>query len=200
MWCMAFVPSVLFIDSKDYRVLNTYYIYYDIVIVHFQYSQSVTSVFGVSGTERQGKLWPTSCCNCIYNSIEYILPNYNIRGHSGCFAGSLWRPWNRRWRYHDCLFTYYNYDIVLTPFFTDRLAAKLARKDSLAIKLSQRPNRNELIERNILHVSTDEERRIDRHVFIAICFFMAKVIIWPYFVTDLLLVQSLFGGCRWDQL
>jgi len=46
----------------------------------------------------------------------------------------------------------------------DRLAAKLARKDSLAIKLSQRPNKQELIERNILHVSTDEERRVDRSV------------------------------------
>ena len=50
----------------------------------------------------------------------------------------------------------------LTMVLSDRLAAKLARKDSLAIKLSQRPNRQELIERNILQVSTDEERRIDR--------------------------------------
>ena len=36
--------------------------------------------------------------------------------------------------------------------FSDRLAAKLARKDSLALKLSQRPQRQELIERNILHM------------------------------------------------
>ena len=35
---------------------------------------------------------------------------------------------------------------------SDRLAAKLARKDSLALKLSQRPQRQELIERNILHM------------------------------------------------
>merc|ERR1711935_29680 len=44
----------------------------------------------------------------------------------------------------------------------DRLAAKLARKDSLAQKLSQRPNRQELIERNILPVQSDDERRVDR--------------------------------------
>jgi phosphatase and actin regulator 3 len=44
----------------------------------------------------------------------------------------------------------------------DRLAAKLARKDSLALKLSQRPGRQELIDRNILHSSTEEDRRIDR--------------------------------------
>jgi len=44
----------------------------------------------------------------------------------------------------------------------DRLAAKLARKDSLALKLSQRPARSELIERNILHGVSDDERRVDR--------------------------------------
>jgi len=44
----------------------------------------------------------------------------------------------------------------------DRLAAKLARKDSLAQKLSQRPGRQELIDRNILQTITDDERRIDR--------------------------------------
>ena len=50
------------------------------------------------------------------------------------------------------------------PFFTfaDRLAIKLARKDSLAIKLAQRPGRQELIERNILQMVSDDERRIDR--------------------------------------
>ena len=44
----------------------------------------------------------------------------------------------------------------------DRLAAKLARKDSLAFKLAQRPQRQELIERNILHMVSDEDRRVDR--------------------------------------
>ena len=50
-------------------------------------------------------------------------------------------------------------------FFPDRLAEKLARKDSLALKLSQRPPRQELIERNILHGQADDDernRRIDR--------------------------------------
>ena len=44
----------------------------------------------------------------------------------------------------------------------DRLAAKLARKDSLSLKLSQRPDRQELIERNILRNVSDDERRLDR--------------------------------------
>jgi len=34
--------------------------------------------------------------------------------------------------------------------FADRLSSKLARRDSLALKLSQRPPRAELVERNIL--------------------------------------------------
>ena len=42
------------------------------------------------------------------------------------------------------------------------MASKLARKDSLALKLSQRPGRQELIDRNILHAVSDEDRRIDR--------------------------------------
>jgi len=48
----------------------------------------------------------------------------------------------------------------------DRLAEKLARKESLALKLSQRPPRQELIERNIIHGQSDDDdernRRIDR--------------------------------------
>lgn len=40
-----------------------------------------------------------------------------------------------------------------------RLAAKIARKDSLAIKLALRPNRQELIDRNILQVQSDKERQ-----------------------------------------
>ena len=42
------------------------------------------------------------------------------------------------------------------------MAAKLARKDSLALKLSQRPGRQELIDRNILQTTSEEDRRIDR--------------------------------------
>ena len=55
--------------------------------------------------------------------------------------------------------------MILFDFFPDRLAEKLARKDSLALKLSQRPPRQELIERNILHGQADDDernRRIDR--------------------------------------
>merc|ERR1711892_194823 len=43
----------------------------------------------------------------------------------------------------------------------DRLAAKLARKESLSQKLQQRPGRQELIDRNILYQITEEERRVD---------------------------------------
>ena len=50
------------------------------------------------------------------------------------------------------------------PFLPDRLAARLVRKDSLALKLSQRPDRFELVERNILQSVTDDDRRLDRTV------------------------------------
>lgn len=43
-----------------------------------------------------------------------------------------------------------------------RLAAKIARKDSLAFKLSNRPDRQELIERNILRLQTEKERQESR--------------------------------------
>ncbi|XP_064486411.1 phosphatase and actin regulator 1-like isoform X7 [Ornithodoros turicata] len=43
-----------------------------------------------------------------------------------------------------------------------RLAAKIARKDSLALKLSQRPDRQELIDKNILKVQSDKERQESR--------------------------------------
>ena len=36
----------------------------------------------------------------------------------------------------------------------------------MAIKLSQRPDRQELIERNILRTGTEEERRMDRYGFL----------------------------------
>ncbi|EEB19145.1 phosphatase and actin regulator, putative [Pediculus humanus corporis] len=39
-----------------------------------------------------------------------------------------------------------------------RLAAKIARKDSLALKLALRPDRQELIDRNILQVQSEKER------------------------------------------
>ena len=41
--------------------------------------------------------------------------------------------------------------LVLMLIHSDRLAAKLARKESLSTKLEQRPGRQELIDRNILY-------------------------------------------------
>uniref|UniRef100_A0A8C7HZQ7 Phosphatase and actin regulator n=1 Tax=Oncorhynchus kisutch TaxID=8019 RepID=A0A8C7HZQ7_ONCKI len=42
--------------------------------------------------------------------------------------------------------------------FTSTLALKVLRKDSLAVKLSNRPSKSELVEKNILPMQTDEER------------------------------------------
>jgi phosphatase and actin regulator 4 len=46
----------------------------------------------------------------------------------------------------------------------DRLAAKLARKESLSMKLQQRPSQQELIDKNILYQMSEEERRLDRSI------------------------------------
>ena len=53
---------------------------------------------------------------------------------------------------------------LVWPFFPDRLADKLAKKDTLNLKLSQRPPKQELIDRNILPSMTDEDRRLDRSI------------------------------------
>uniref|UniRef100_A0ABM5GAN5 Phosphatase and actin regulator n=1 Tax=Pogona vitticeps TaxID=103695 RepID=A0ABM5GAN5_9SAUR len=45
-----------------------------------------------------------------------------------------------------------------TSLFSSSLAMKVCRKDSLAIKLSNRPSKRELEEKNILPMQTDEER------------------------------------------
>ncbi|XP_033210399.1 phosphatase and actin regulator 2 isoform X2 [Belonocnema kinseyi] len=42
---------------------------------------------------------------------------------------------------------------------TSRLAAKIARKESLSLKLALRPDRQELINRNILQIQSDNERQ-----------------------------------------
>ncbi|XP_075441803.1 phosphatase and actin regulator 1 isoform X3 [Ascaphus truei] len=47
--------------------------------------------------------------------------------------------------------------------YTSSLAFKVIRKDTLAIKLSNRPSKRELEEKNILPVQTDEERLEMRH-------------------------------------
>ncbi|XP_035667839.1 phosphatase and actin regulator 1-like isoform X4 [Branchiostoma floridae] len=51
-----------------------------------------------------------------------------------------------------------------SPRFGSGLAAKVARKDSLALKLSQRPTRRELIEKNIIPSISDKERQENREV------------------------------------
>lgn len=56
------------------------------------------------------------------------------------------------------LLTFYSYHR-----FPDHVS-KLTRKDSLALKLSQRPDKQELIDRNILLIGTDEERKQDRSI------------------------------------
>ncbi|KAM8966952.1 phosphatase and actin regulator 1 [Pelodytes ibericus] len=50
-----------------------------------------------------------------------------------------------------------------TSLYTSSLAMKVLRKDSLAIKLSNRPSKRELEEKNILPVQTDEQRLELRH-------------------------------------
>ena len=43
-----------------------------------------------------------------------------------------------------------------------KLAARIARKDSLALKLAMRPDRQELIDRGILHAQTERDRQMQR--------------------------------------
>ena len=50
----------------------------------------------------------------------------------------------------------------LVWFIAARLASRIARKDSLALKLAMRPDRQELIERGILHAQTERERHMQR--------------------------------------
>ncbi len=47
---------------------------------------------------------------------------------------------------------------------SDRLAAKLARKESLSMKLQQRPNKQEMIDRGILFQVSEEERKQERTI------------------------------------
>lgn len=54
--------------------------------------------------------------------------------------------------------------IYLNHLMLDRLAAKLARKESLSMKLQQRPGKQELIDRNILYQVTEEERKLERNI------------------------------------
>lgn len=45
------------------------------------------------------------------------------------------------------------------PSVNDRPTTKLARKESLSLKLALRPNMDELINRNILHIQSENERQ-----------------------------------------
>jgi len=47
--------------------------------------------------------------------------------------------------------------LMKSLYILGRLAAKIARKDSLALKLSLRPDRDELIARNIIRVVSEKE-------------------------------------------
>ena len=60
----------------------------------------------------------------------------------------------------NCLFQ----EILVFYCALDRLAAKLARKESLSMKLQQRPGKQELIDRNILYQVTEEERKHERNI------------------------------------
>jgi hypothetical protein len=55
-----------------------------------------------------------------------------------------------------------HHDQLTRKTITARLSARIARKDSLALKLAMRPDRQELIERGILHAQTERERHIQR--------------------------------------
>jgi len=67
--------------------------------------------------------------------------------------------------------------------FAGRLAAKIARKDSLALKLALRPNRQELIARNIIHEESENERMENKEAI------GARLI--RYLFSGLLIMQSL---------
>lgn len=52
--------------------------------------------------------------------------------------------------------------LIWIILFSGRLAAKIARKDSLAMKLAQRPNKQELIDKNIIPIMSEQERHDTR--------------------------------------
>ena len=57
---------------------------------------------------------------------------------------------------------YYNFFFFFDDLIAGKLAARIARKDSLALKLAMRPDRQELIDRGILHAQTERERHMQR--------------------------------------
>jgi hypothetical protein len=73
--------------------------------------------------------------------------------------------------------------VTIVRVFAGRLAAKIARKDSLALKLALRPNLQELIARNIIHEESENERIENKEAI------GARLI--RYLVSVLLVMQSL---------
>lgn len=58
------------------------------------------------------------------------------------------------------IYIYIERDLITCVwFFAGRLASKIARKESLSLKLALRPDRQELINRNILQLQSDNERQ-----------------------------------------
>ena len=55
-------------------------------------------------------------------------------------------------------------ECYIIGLLSDRLAAKLARKESLSMKLQQRPNKQEMIDRGILFQVSEEERKQERTI------------------------------------
>lgn len=66
---------------------------------------------------------------CLYDDEDFFIPSCNL----------------------GCLTKFY--------FIVGTLASKIARKDSLALKLSLRPDRDELIARNIIRVVSEQEQQ-----------------------------------------
>lgn len=55
-------------------------------------------------------------------------------------------------------------ECYIIRLLSDRLAAKLARKESLSMKLQQRPGKQEMIDRGILFQVSEEERKQERTI------------------------------------
>lgn len=63
-------------------------------------------------------------------------------------------------------FVFYSIFFYFVHFFcgldSGKIAAKLARKESLQLKLSQRPDKQELIDKNIIQTMSDNEKQDSR--------------------------------------
>jgi hypothetical protein len=82
-------------------------------------------------------------------------------------------------------FTMYFCNGIFICCVLDRLAVKIARKDSLALKLSLRPDRDELIARNIIRVVSEKEQQESKEAI------GAKLIRYGDVGTDLKILRAL---------